>query len=104
MLKLNLSCSSCHAGKQFGVTDFINPTYCSEKSVVEVLIHCSSPACFDQFDRDFVCYKLLVNDQVIREMTDGGADYCFECIGLASLMQDAINSSRPVSLSLSPSG
>lgn len=54
-------------GKQFGVTDFINPTYCSEKSVVEV----------------------------IREMTDGGADYCFECIGLASLMQDAINSSRP---------
>ncbi|KAF7139860.1 hypothetical protein RHSIM_Rhsim06G0078400 [Rhododendron simsii] len=54
-------------GKQFGVTDFINPTNCSEKSVIEV----------------------------IREMTDGGADYCFECIGLASLMKDAIDSSRP---------
>ncbi|XP_058217809.1 alcohol dehydrogenase-like 2 [Rhododendron vialii] len=54
-------------GKQFGVTDFINPANCSHKSVTEV----------------------------IREMTDGGADYCFECIGLASLMQDAINSSRP---------
>ncbi|PPR91829.1 hypothetical protein GOBAR_AA28859 [Gossypium barbadense] len=25
---------------------------------------------------------------------DGGADYCFECIGLASLMEDAFNSSR----------
>lgn len=27
-------------------------------------------------------------------MTDGGADYCFECIGLTSLMQDAFTSSR----------
>ncbi|KAK8921623.1 Alcohol dehydrogenase-like 1 [Platanthera zijinensis] len=27
-------------------------------------------------------------------MTDGGADYCFECIGLASSMADAFNSSR----------
>ncbi|CAL5385896.1 unnamed protein product [Camellia sinensis] len=52
--------------KKFGVTDFVNPTNCSEKSVA----------------------------QVIKEMTDGGADYCFECIGLASLMPDAINSSR----------
>ncbi|GAY41571.1 hypothetical protein CUMW_060510 [Citrus unshiu] len=32
--------------------------------------------------------------QVIKEMTDGGADYCFECIGLASVMNDAFNSSR----------
>ena len=34
--------------------------------------------------------------QVIKEMTDGGADYCFECIGLASVMNDAFNSSREV--------
>lgn len=27
-------------------------------------------------------------------MTDGGADYCFECIGLASLMAEATRSSR----------
>lgn len=33
-------------------------------------------------------------------MTDGGADYCFECIGLASLMEEAFNSSRDVVLSL----
>ncbi|KAL0432682.1 UNVERIFIED_CONTAM: Alcohol dehydrogenase-like 2 [Sesamum latifolium] len=54
-------------GKKFGVTDFINPNSCMEKT-----------AC-----------------QVIQEMTGGGADYCFECFGLASLMQDAVNSSRP---------
>lgn len=29
-------------------------------------------------------------------MTDGGADYCFECIGLAALMNDAFRSSREV--------
>jgi len=34
--------------------------------------------------------------QVIVEMTDGGADYCFECIGLAALMNDAFLSSREV--------
>ncbi|KAK4365167.1 hypothetical protein RND71_016525 [Anisodus tanguticus] len=27
-------------------------------------------------------------------MSDGGADYCFECIGLASLMQEAFSSCR----------
>lgn len=32
--------------------------------------------------------------QAIIEMTDGGADYCFECIGLASVMSDAFRSSR----------
>jgi Zn-dependent alcohol dehydrogenase len=30
-------------------------------------------------------------------MTNGGADYCFECIGLASLMNDAFKSSHQVS-------
>ncbi|KAA0065135.1 alcohol dehydrogenase-like 2 isoform X1 [Cucumis melo var. makuwa] len=32
--------------------------------------------------------------RVIKEETDGGADYCFECVGLASLMEEAIKSSR----------
>lgn len=67
IIGVDLNPEKFEIGKQFGVTDFINPTDSSEKSVVEV----------------------------IQEMTDGGADYCFECIGLASLMQDAINSSRP---------
>ncbi|KAH1211682.1 Alcohol dehydrogenase-like 7 [Glycine max] len=34
------------------------------------------------------------NMQVILEMTDGGADYCFECVGMASLMQEAYVSCR----------
>ncbi|KAI3927224.1 hypothetical protein MKW92_017289 [Papaver armeniacum] len=53
-------------GKKFGVTDFINPKDCGEKPVSEV----------------------------IKAMTDGGVDYCFECIGLASLMNDAFSSCR----------
>ncbi|KAL4297086.1 hypothetical protein GQ457_12G016530 [Hibiscus cannabinus] len=53
-------------GKKFGVTDFINPTGCGEKKVSEV----------------------------IKEITDGGADYCFECIGLSSLMEDAFHCTR----------
>ncbi|KAI3926463.1 hypothetical protein MKW92_052590 [Papaver armeniacum] len=53
-------------GKKFGVIDFINPKDCGEKPVSEV----------------------------IKAMTDGGVDYCFECIGLASLMNDAFSSCR----------
>ncbi|CAN6301989.1 unnamed protein product [Urochloa humidicola] len=53
-------------GKEFGVTHFINPKELGEKPV----------------------------SQAIIEMTDGGADYCFECIGLAALMNDAFQSSR----------
>ncbi|KAJ4702225.1 putative Alcohol dehydrogenase [Melia azedarach] len=48
-------------GKKFGVTDFVNAKTCGDKSVSEV----------------------------ITEMTGGGADYCFECVGLASLVQEA---------------
>ncbi|KAJ0975935.1 hypothetical protein J5N97_017900 [Dioscorea zingiberensis] len=53
-------------GKKFGLTDFVNPNDIGERSISEVII----------------------------EMTGGGADYCFECIGLASLMQSAYESSR----------
>lgn len=53
-------------GKIFGITDFIDPKSCGEKKV----------------------------SQVIKELTNGGADYCFECIGSATVMQDAFESSR----------
>jgi len=39
-------------------------------------------------------------EQVITEMTDGGADYCFECVGMASLVQDAYASCRKVYVTL----
>ncbi|RZC64424.1 hypothetical protein C5167_008113 [Papaver somniferum] len=53
-------------GSKFGVTDFINPKDCGNRPV----------------------------NEVIKEMTDGGADYCFECVGLASLMNLAFTSCR----------
>ncbi|XP_015072996.1 alcohol dehydrogenase-like 7 isoform X1 [Solanum pennellii] len=48
-------------GKQFGVTEFVNSKSCGDKPV----------------------------SQVIIEMTNGGADYCFECVGLGTLVQEA---------------
>ncbi|KAK9272476.1 hypothetical protein L1049_002849 [Liquidambar formosana] len=53
-------------GKTFGVTDFVNSGNCGNKPV----------------------------SQVIKEMTDGGADYCFECVGLASLVEEAFSCCR----------
>ncbi|KAM0894696.1 hypothetical protein ACQ4PT_024326 [Festuca glaucescens] len=53
-------------GKMFGVTDFVNPSELGESSVIEV----------------------------ITKTTDGGADYCFECIGVASVTIDAFRSAK----------
>lgn len=66
IIGVDLNPEKFEIGKKFGVTHFINPTACGEKAV----------------------------SQVVKEMTDGGADYCFECIGLASLMKDAFDCSR----------
>ncbi|XP_076925442.1 alcohol dehydrogenase-like 7 [Bidens hawaiensis] len=53
-------------GKKFGVTDFVNSRNCGDKTV----------------------------SQVIMEMTGDGADYCFECVGLSSLVHEAYASCR----------
>ncbi|KAF7100101.1 hypothetical protein CFC21_101655 [Triticum aestivum] len=53
-------------GKKFGVTDFVNPSKLGESPL----------------------------SQVIIEMTGGGADYCFECIGAASVMTEAFRSAK----------
>ncbi|XP_050264365.1 alcohol dehydrogenase-like 1 isoform X3 [Quercus robur] len=66
IIAVDLNPEKFDIGKKFGVTDFVNPKTCGEKPVSEV----------------------------IKELTNGGADYCFECIGLASLMQEAFLSSR----------
>ncbi|KAK9135763.1 hypothetical protein Syun_015093 [Stephania yunnanensis] len=54
-------------GKKFGVTDFINPKDCANSKPVR---------------------------EVIKEMTNGGADYCFECVGSASVVCEAYASCR----------
>ncbi|KAH9759403.1 Alcohol dehydrogenase-like 7 [Citrus sinensis] len=38
---------------------------------------------------EFVNSKNCGDKSIIIDMTDGGADYCFECVGLASLVQEA---------------
>ncbi|XP_074286158.1 alcohol dehydrogenase-like 7 [Silene latifolia] len=61
IIGIDLNPAKFESGKKFGVTDFVNPQDTGSKSVSEV----------------------------INEMTGGGADYCFECVGRSSLMQDA---------------
>lgn len=51
---------------------------------------------FKRADRNYNII-VVVMKKVIKEMTGGGVDYSFECIGLASLMEEAFNSSRTVS-------
>ncbi|KAA0038470.1 alcohol dehydrogenase-like 7 [Cucumis melo var. makuwa] len=55
-----------NAAKKFGVTEFVNSRSLGDKSLSEV----------------------------IKEMTNGGADYCFECVGAASLVQEAFSCCR----------
>ncbi|XP_062165095.1 alcohol dehydrogenase-like 7 [Alnus glutinosa] len=61
IIGVDLNPDKYEIGKKFGVTDFVNAGNCGDKSV----------------------------SQVINEMTNGGADYCFECIGSASLVHEA---------------
>uniref|UniRef100_A0ACD5WUA2 Uncharacterized protein n=1 Tax=Avena sativa TaxID=4498 RepID=A0ACD5WUA2_AVESA len=53
-------------GKRLGITDFINPNDIDGRTVTEI----------------------------IKEMTGGGADYCFECTGSTPVMAEAFMSSR----------
>ncbi|XP_010477503.1 PREDICTED: alcohol dehydrogenase-like 2 [Camelina sativa] len=67
VIGVDLNPDKFEIGKKFGITDFVNPALCGEKKT----------------------------SQVINDMTEGGVDYSFECIGLASLMEEAFNSTRP---------
>jgi S-(hydroxymethyl)glutathione dehydrogenase/alcohol dehydrogenase len=66
IIGVDMNPAKFETGKTFGVTDFVNPGNCGNKPV----------------------------SQVIKEMTDGGADYCFECVGLASLVEEAFSCCR----------
>lgn len=61
IIGIDLKDSKCDIAKQFGCTEFINPSK-FEKPIQEVLI----------------------------EMTDGGLDYTFECIGNVKVMRAAL--------------
>ncbi|KAK9063959.1 hypothetical protein SSX86_017831 [Deinandra increscens subsp. villosa] len=66
IIGIDVNQDKCELGKKFGVTDFVNPGNCGDKTV----------------------------SQVIIEMTGGGADYCFECVGMKSLVHEAYSSCR----------
>ncbi|RLN35309.1 alcohol dehydrogenase-like 7 [Panicum miliaceum] len=66
IIGVDLNPDKFEIGKRLGVTDFINPNDTGEKTV----------------------------SQVIKEMTGGGVDYSFECIGSTSVMAEALESSR----------
>ncbi|KAJ4967566.1 hypothetical protein NE237_019415 [Protea cynaroides] len=65
IIGVDLNSEKAEIAKKFGITDFVNPK------------DCGAPI-----------------KEVIAKLTDGGADYCFECIGLAPVMQDAFASCR----------
>ncbi|KAF2306738.1 hypothetical protein GH714_020970 [Hevea brasiliensis] len=58
-------------GQAFGMTDFINPNDSGDKSVSELI-------------RDLTCGK--------------GVDYCFECTGVASLIDEALLSLKIINI------
>ncbi|CAN8304450.1 unnamed protein product [Cochlearia groenlandica] len=67
IIGVDLNPDKFELGKKFGFTDFVNPSFCGEKKISEV----------------------------IKEMTgEGGVDYSFECVGLASLLNEAFLSTR----------
>ncbi|GMH31384.1 hypothetical protein Nepgr_033227 [Nepenthes gracilis] len=66
IIGVDVNPSKFEKGKIYGLTDFINPENCGEKRV----------------------------SQVIKELTGDGADYCFECVGMASLVEEAFESTR----------
>lgn len=66
IIGIDVNQDKCEIGKKFGVTDFINSRNIGDKTV----------------------------SQIIIEMTDGGADYCFECVGFTPLVHEAYAASR----------
>ncbi|KAE8731415.1 Alcohol dehydrogenase-like 7 [Hibiscus syriacus] len=110
--------------KIFGVTEFINSKECGDKSLSQVyffLFLCLYNIFFGWFQPAFdgaeLCYEAyglfqfrfssgrirsgsgLVQVyenlvQLVIEMTGGGADYCFECVGISSLVEEAFASCR----------
>lgn len=79
-----------------GVTNFINPKD-EEKPVYEVGILCHF--IFSKENTIHIC--ILIFDQQmylqrIREITDGGVHYSFECTGNVDVLRDAFLSSHEV--------
>ncbi|KAL7155580.1 hypothetical protein ABFS83_03G084800 [Erythranthe nasuta] len=66
IIGIDVNTEKFEISKKFGVTDFVDSKNCGEKRV----------------------------SQIVNEMTGGGADYCFECVGKASLVEEAYSCCR----------
>lgn len=81
-----------------GITEFINPKD-EEKPVYEV---CVFSLLISQkkisSTRAFSPAKWQIHLQIIREMTDGGVDYSFECTGNLNVLRDSFLSVHEVYL------
>lgn len=64
IIGVDLNSNKFETAKTFGVTEFVNPKDYPNRSIVDVLV----------------------------ELTDGGLDYTFECIGNVKTMRDALES------------
>jgi S-(hydroxymethyl)glutathione dehydrogenase / alcohol dehydrogenase len=94
------------AGRSFGVTDFVNPSQLDKRSVVEVIRTLKPTSSRSYISRKAVATSQLamcgvintvcVRLQAIVEMTGGGVDYSFECIGVPSVMTDAFRCTKMV--------
>uniref|UniRef100_A0A2N9FAW3 alcohol dehydrogenase n=1 Tax=Fagus sylvatica TaxID=28930 RepID=A0A2N9FAW3_FAGSY len=84
IIGVDLNPDKFEIGKKFGVTDFVNSGNCGDKSVSQYVL-----LKITLWLDSSLCTFLYLIEQVINEITGGGADYCFECVGLASLVQEA---------------
>ncbi|XP_066504736.1 alcohol dehydrogenase class-3-like [Hoplias malabaricus] len=66
IIGIDLNPDKAEIAKKFGVTEFVNPKDHSRPI-----------------------------QEVLREMTNGGLDYCFECVGNVAVMRAALESSKP---------
>lgn len=91
-------------GKEMGITDFIDPNDICDKPVHEV----QTPFFYFPSILQWKCLSTLASTlklivQVIREMTDGGVDYSFECTGINDVLREAFLSTHDVSRCAMPS-
>lgn len=93
IIAVDINPAKFELAKRFGATDCVNPNDHPGKTVHEVRIAAyNTLACSCEWFAQIIC-TLSTNCgllQVVVEMTDGGCDYTFECIGNVNTMRAAL--------------
>lgn len=77
--------------KAFGVTDLLNPNDYNEP-IAQVYFSSSQIKLVHICNYIFNSASMSNHLQVIKRMTDGGADFAFECIGDTGMISTALQS------------